>query len=1659
MIDFDHDLVPDFEEIAIRELMVKSFVTRSIMDIGQKHINFGNVDKTERRTKRIVIRNKAEVPLLYSIRKSGSIASGDIIFQEYRAGVIRGYGTREVEFVFDPSLPGVFQEKLTIENVQNPENDQALIVKANIKQLATFFIESPILSFGPCRLNSTVMQTIQISNTSTKQIRIFEVGVDVSELKFLNCQGEVTFSVEMDEDENMMIDKESEEKIEQLEQKLKIAIRKGRPEKALKINEELVLLKSGKKIQHLRSESIVDDEKKEHKIKQTAHSIQFSIYPRCIKLVKVFFKPFLKTPEIFTKDLCFEICPIHVSIHEKKNTDILKTVLMNATVCYDESSYQKMKKEFKWEQPLDIWVEKTLPQTPTITPNTIQVELQVVDLGKVELNEVKDCYFTLQNTTDKKLDYIISCKPIFRQSIKKIRNRGYLDAGENRQINLAIQPSGIGPKSIQLVVRSSVNFEQHVLVTFNYYVVYSQYLEITNSKGDYLLQGDEKGYDLDLGFCYVDVVKKFAKIISVMVKNVTDQKIFVGAQSNLAQQCFLFIDLKLEVPLNSNSQMVLEPGERKEVFIALQPGLLSNKKPRDDYRSLVGGIRFFVSVENSDLVLSKKIQVNTLGHLMIFTHSLKFVACIGQSILDIPNQMINLDNLKKDEVVKGVINIRNVTFKMPLEYSLKTESTALKLSRKVGKIEPEEEFQDIGFDFVGSRYGYYNEVVTCVNLNNSAQEIQISIRGFIDPLMLEVKNLDQEGYDLEWEGVYATYDQKLSIHNTSTELVQELELKNVSDNILVIQMISTIPIPVYLKTSQKQVNHDTDGFYECGPEISLKRGEKTIVMVSPPDPSPQTTDLQKVLSGKKFKQQGTLLFINKATKLALKSINFQTSFAMSIASIEPNSIDFGKVGHVTFWKDAKESFVVFNKSELDLHYDLEHPNYYSLEIPSHQKIIPVGKSHTITLVLNPRMLPSGIEGFQTDLFRFTNLRNENSIDLKSSYFVTQLELRFERLQNSELVLPPLQHPQLSTLPCDNWFTVTNASDHELKFGIGCQVAPELRDFVSLEVLSRSSNAILDGLTTLAAKATLELKIRANTIEKVRINDLSLIDPNGLIFGTFSVTSNPNNQEDVKGVTEIFAIRGVLVQGNTFSVSETRLTYSSANFSDSDDEEKIATPIGQKHSLIVTNLSSVFFLDLKIFLDYPIEFSSGVENLFDISPLDEYGEIHLQPKGTIQIFLTLRQSSIYGASEDVKLNFTDINTITKQSLIVPVIFEDVKVLDFQPPDVNNLFEKPEIKIIEREKNCSNCFELKGFKKVFNTSNGSQFNGMYILDLGQLETSSSPLVKKISMEIENTSTLKYKIFNSNVDDYSWLNFSKSEGVLDYLSGLSHSILLNVSLGTPGSYLSYVVFENLDNPSDIKYAKIMVKVVSRNNSRRTQDGQGLEINPGNLIFGIVNSLNVMNVGTVAYGKVYTGRCIIVQNWEPVPLDFEIKCLIPEGDSSEVRFTRTNGDVFETFRVKAKSTKKIYLDFILFPFQSNSKSFEIVLSCTSVTENDKKIVFEADCFQNKLQVSSIELFFAEPAPQLKTEQIITLTNKTNKNVEGHIVFESPNFTFELLNKQKTKYTSITSRIRTYLDIFSDESQELNHNTQTTGMTPFLLEPLANLKLKITPNIIQNVI
>ena len=488
----------------------------------------------------------------------------------------------------------------------------------------------------------------------------------------------------------------------------------------------------------------------------------------------------------------------------------------------------------------------------------------------------------------------------------------------------------------------------------------------------------------------------------------------------------------------------------------------------------------------------------------------------------------------------------------------------------------------------------------------------------------------------------------------------------------------------------------------CGKEFVIAPYEKVSIIVTVP--MPDGIDTESLDGGNKLVNRGTLIFEDARSGGTLKLVNLSASYCISKGTVEPATIDLGKVGHFNNWSDVPFSFVVRNPAAISLHYELELPD--AIEVVSRQegqhpsattkgKVEAFGQQ-VVEAKLKPRYLDltsAGIRSLNIGVVNIYNPRNQMVVNVLAQ--MTLFELRFNRLSSGEIELPPLFHPHVpSALPCDTWFTINNASNDDVKFEAGVTLAPDVSEYVRLDVLSRFSNSPLSGAVTLAGKASIEGRVRAYAREDSRLppnhpNAKHLTNPDGITFGTLWVTTKAQSTAastdspagaDPNAATrmvENIPVRGVLVEGNTFTLSHKRLELHSLIVSDSDEEESVdegsrSSPVRaapeehencesshQRELLTITNLSNVFPLEFKVALEFPMEFPTG-SDILRISPLGDDLSGTVEPGGHLTLDVVLLNLRIGGISEDVKIHIYDKNSLTRQPQTVFVSIVEQKL---------------------------------------------------------------------------------------------------------------------------------------------------------------------------------------------------------------------------------------------------------------------------------------------------------------------------------------------------------------------------------------------------------------
>ncbi|ORY49611.1 hypothetical protein BCR33DRAFT_713934 [Rhizoclosmatium globosum] len=1394
IVDFDRDIhQPQFEQllsgdigqIPVRELMLRCSLCRSMMELGQRNINFGYLDKNEPQTKTIVIRNKSEAPLFYYVRKSGSISSGDITIPDARIGLIRGYGKKEIDFIFDPSLAGQFQEKLSIENIHDRENDQTLTIKAHIRQPSKFSIDNLELDFGPCLLGefSGNIQHIVVSNTSSKT-RTFEVRIDDEKLDFRTVVLDVRLEAlggagegpntadDASGKKKPVLSKEIMEKIEELEQKLKIYRRKGKEEKIKKALDKLEKLRSGNmeddigkskdensskigsEFESISTSDSVSVAPRNDKAKYTAGPLSIVIEPKGSKTVAVHIRPMRKLnmlPNQVIQEV--EICHGSVFVHESKNTDVMKNVTFRCVACFEQKRFTELliaeghNMALIAQNPIN---EQILIESETVLANESRqtvlspidtmkplftLELTVIDIGRLEINEKRDCYFTMFNQTDSKLQFEIipgatNSLVVFKEPI------GSLEPRESRRIYLQITPVELGRQQHSFKVASLDTVEN---VTFTFYGILNAYLQfpcLTTPTSQ-----------LELGPCYVNSTKKFAKVQPFDVVNISDCEISISASSNLSQQCIIFAEKTLEIPAN---EVIMKPRERLTLYIALQPSVLkpsnsnfqgngkvSSKsvtnlnapsgsmtsetaltsltvdKPQVEVsRTLIGGIKFSVNVLESVELDAASPGISSFYVLM---QSVRFTAVIGVSNLALEECYVDLGNSKSiGATYSGQITVLNRSPRLPLVFTVECQSPEIQLEKYSGVIAALEDDSSsaisnsltslvIPFTFKCSKWGHTLEQIVVKNENNPSQDVSVEVRFFADIGFTEVNGLalycpakiiysqhsmysksrfeakvtdDRLCPVIWWDDIYVAissaeftsegtpmiYLQKKARTEVEFSYEKSFELVNKTEELL------EIAANVTLNNGIRWVRSGGSGFVmSSNSDLSqtgnllLQKHQKASVYVSVHLPPATEEVCRRLLAGKNVTVRGLLLLENPEKDVALNAIDLIASYGLSVGSVEPTFIDLGRVGHLNNWEDVPFSFSVLNQSECSLQYEIELPDMIEIVKITNElgqtmenSRIENCKQHIVEAVLKPRKIANDKVGPCISAIKITNLFNpRNVLTVEARSVLTLLDLKFERLVDGELVLPPLVYPgAINAAPCDNWFKIINKSEQDLKFEIEFEALPELSDFVHLDIVSRQANSHLNGILTLEPLGALDVRIRAYVQDGARLMSNSeksktLTSPYGVMMGSLLITTKYHSASaDSQGgtmttapkrMTQNIPLRCTVVEGPTFGVSEKRIKFTCFPI------DSIESATHQMKQISLTNHSRFFPLNFRVAIDYPLEFPLGT-NLIEISPLGSENDGTVEPGSQLILSVTLLKSNIGGISDSVKLHIYDINSV-------------------------------------------------------------------------------------------------------------------------------------------------------------------------------------------------------------------------------------------------------------------------------------------------------------------------------------------------------------------------------------------------------------------------------
>jgi hypothetical protein len=193
------------------------------------------------------------------------------------------------------------------------------------------------------------------------------------------------------------------------------------------------------------------------------------------------------------------------------------------------------------------------------TAPAILVELKEIELGRIEIRDSKECYFTLQNLSDVEVECEVNNKPVISAIFRKFETRISLNPRETRTIYTTFTPTSLGRNSGVIFIRESSS-KLESAITFKWYAVLHSYIRFDSIVSE----------EIDFGYCYVDASKRFAKVEPIRLENTASHDLFVSVVSNLTLQCFIFADAALTQPI---TDLYFAKDSCIIVYVALQPHL------------------------------------------------------------------------------------------------------------------------------------------------------------------------------------------------------------------------------------------------------------------------------------------------------------------------------------------------------------------------------------------------------------------------------------------------------------------------------------------------------------------------------------------------------------------------------------------------------------------------------------------------------------------------------------------------------------------------------------------------------------------------------------------------------------------------------------------------------------------------------------------------------------------------------------------------------------------------------------------------------------------------------------------------------------------------------------------------------------------------------
>eukprot|EP00698_Gefionella_okellyi_P011205 TRINITY_DN2946_c0_g1_i1.p1 TRINITY_DN2946_c0_g1~~TRINITY_DN2946_c0_g1_i1.p1 ORF type:complete len:2682 (+),score=550.34 TRINITY_DN2946_c0_g1_i1:90-8135(+) len=1506
MIKYDVDLAAEKlgglrEEIIIpvRELPVRARICRSEIHIGQKHISFGKVQESERIEKRLVLDNKSDQPMLYRIRKSGNIDSRTIQIVEGRYGIVRPWGRKEVEFAFEPRFQGPFAEKLTVHNVCDPTQNVVIALKAEVVRAPSFSVTpSGAVYFGTVVLTEASPPMQFVVKNISKKPRKYEILLNDRE--HAKCQLHFQVSANI----------EGATLLEQLECKLRRVISKHHEARAAELRGIIEALPVDAHLTNTMSMPVLKAVYKKNKA-------VFSLNPNQITTINVVLQVRGEeiAPTVPMQDISGQI-----AIQESTKLGV-QTIPFNAVLISSDHVSVQQVSPIITPQPVP-----RLARSLSTKVDPLKVMLSSISIDPAFVHEPASFQFTIINASAADIVYSCNTRPfskllsVHAAASAAIANplvtfeggsESSLPAGGSKQVLVHFTPQTVGKHKHEVVVTNvATGNEQTITVQVN--ALPPKFLTLPDIVDD----------RLSFGMCYVAPSQTYCGQRTVRLINLRDEEMQLSIMSNIPAQVFFFRDAALCHPIET---LTIAPLAELPIFVALKPHITDDV---DACRVLVGGVKI------------SNIPSQQGGPL--FDYSFKLTATVGRSTVNVlPAGTVDLGAVRDiGATCRGSFVIRNKSQMLPLAFKLDTSAEDMILAVRAGEIlatasNPDAKFV-VEFSVAARAFGLRRETITITNSNTGEQTV-VPVRLFVDEGLLTTDtDIRKNGLlEVAMGNIYVVpadpqqshFQLAHGSHSVTTTF------HNVSDRDLVLQPLSNIislrlsiatESPASAVDRQVTSSADAKGMLPCGAvfQVAARSSVTAIISLS----KCLTRKLATLRQLAMVNWKGAILLQEMTSEPAdqapepriLQSLLLTGSYGLSIGMLDTSELSVGKVGFVSGFVDVPFSVLVRNVSGIPLELALQQlPAGLYLDA---QTVVVAGESDLRLhgCVQAAKLAQSEEEVRHLSVMLANKNNTDNVLSLTVAAEISRCQVECHHLDDTDIVLPALPIPGCPDVVRDQWFTVDNRATSGIPLSFDLEVDDRIGKLVQLQILLRDSLSPLEQFD-LSGGAKLDVLVRASAKpDAVLPGALKTSPPPMVQYGFVHVRTNSHGDSPV--VIESIPIRGTLLQGVSFALSDASLQLSADS-----DEPELST------SFTVTNLLG----------DVPLHFVVRV-------PAAQEGIVcTADPADGVILESAVVKLRIAGATGNHQLSVVvaDARMPDAVQMVALHITRAVRLLasPVAPTGATPVNSFPVIEDVS--------LKLKGLKDV-----GGQ---LYEMDMGQKTIGSGDRAWTFTLENTGGRPVPFKISTVSETDDQWLQIAPLSGMVHKDSVEIHLRFLTNRMGV---FSTYVMIENEDNPDDLKSIRCNMEVVSTTNQ--------IPKTPSLPIFSVLvdgrdDPQPVIKAGLVSYNHLYRNRSFEIVNHTDMPLDFLLGSDLAR-QSTELNFSLsyTSSKFITSFTISASSRRTVFIHFRpAVPFEAPaspmSKMYSIFVTCRLIKDHRKVITLRALCQHPQLEVSRHDCAF----------------------------------------------------------------------------------------------------